>query len=923
MSTRNATPGPSSTASLKRAASSETEDSTLGPREAKKVKRDNKSSTNPSVGSVNGTTTRSKDKNKRRKRKKKRKMSVVEGSVGSTSQDVSRTRAGPAPSASVTNGAVAAALAPPAARSSVSSTTRPTMQQAAEDIAVDSDSDSDEGDEHQDTVNSAPRREETLVYTPREGSIETVEATTNVAQSTVNGVDDNAAPMVNGSSVLNSPGPSQPNGQELPGEASDATVDSDSDSDDDVDGPVPAKTASKGKDKGKQRARSPTPPPAPKPEQTEAELTSLLIASTSDQPSTSAQAEVQAAEIARLTQQLSEQSALLQRHQAHLNTVQQSLTCQICLDLLHRPYALSSCGHVACYPCLLRWFAANPARHPDTPVVDPEDIVNNRVDNIIPAPQGNNQENNNQNLQQRRRDAQRIIRQVLMRRKTCPICRAVVPNRPVEVYSIKDMVASLVRSQLIDHPVPPEAANTPSGAQTPADPWNNIFPPVTRSRGGQWAMELDPAGAQADGEHRGNLQDMGWFDMDDGGIYRCLDCMHEIYGRHCSSCGREYPGHPEDDSEGESGDDIMPGGWGDYFRALGNALEMDGDFDEDDYGDEGDFHDAEEDVIDLLSNDSVELEDDGSDEEEAGFLGRIWRHRPLNRRRRVIHPHHEDGFDEEDDDQHSHISVSSDGPIPIVDDDYHSDDVSDEVFYSEEDLEDIPPRRARRDRLRAQIPEDDDNEDDDDDEDYVSTQDFHDSDDEDDGNDEGDEDQIMATFARLNASRQQRRRVGATRPPRTRTRPQVGGSRGQAIVISDEEEEDAGQTEGDSDSDIGEMGRRSRRLAPPTSTRRGTRVTRRIASPSEDEGESDDAHSVAATGNVSDQDVQEGSSRGATRRSSRSTSRRGSTTGSARGGSAGPSRRNRQERSPSPPTETREQRRQRAAQAAERRRRYP
>src|SRR5690606_23643795 len=54
------------------------------------------------------------------------------------------------------NGAVAAALAPPAARSSVSSTTRPTMQQAAEDIAVDSDSESDEGDEHQDTVNVSP-----------------------------------------------------------------------------------------------------------------------------------------------------------------------------------------------------------------------------------------------------------------------------------------------------------------------------------------------------------------------------------------------------------------------------------------------------------------------------------------------------------------------------------------------------------------------------------------------------------------------------------------------------------------------------------------------------------------------------------------------------------------------------------------------
>lgn len=39
-------------------------------------------------------------------------------------------------------------------------------------------------------------------------------------------------------------------------------------------------------------------------------------------------------------------------------------------------------------------------------------------------------------------------------------------------------------------------------------------------------------------------------DMEDGGIYRCFDCMHEIWDGVCTSCGRLYPGHqpnPDDD----------------------------------------------------------------------------------------------------------------------------------------------------------------------------------------------------------------------------------------------------------------------------------------------------------------------------------------------------------------------------------------
>ena len=69
----------------------------------------------------------------------------------------------------------------------------------------------------------------------------------------------------------------------------------------------------KGKGKAVARSASPAIAPAhdePSLETSENTLTSLIIASTSTEPSTSAQAESQAAEIARLTQQLNEQNAV-------------------------------------------------------------------------------------------------------------------------------------------------------------------------------------------------------------------------------------------------------------------------------------------------------------------------------------------------------------------------------------------------------------------------------------------------------------------------------------------------------------------------------------------------------------------------------------------------------------------------------------
>ncbi|KAF9523781.1 hypothetical protein CPB83DRAFT_898454 [Crepidotus variabilis] len=38
--------------------------------------------------------------------------------------------------------------------------------------------------------------------------------------------------------------------------------------------------------------------------------------------------------------------------------LQPHLTCIICLDLLHSPFAVVPCGHIVCYHCLVKWFCA-------------------------------------------------------------------------------------------------------------------------------------------------------------------------------------------------------------------------------------------------------------------------------------------------------------------------------------------------------------------------------------------------------------------------------------------------------------------------------------------------------------------------------------------------------------------------------------
>lgn len=146
----------------------------------------------------------------------------------------------------------------------------------------------------------------------------------------------------------------------------------------------------------------------------------------------------------------------------------------------------------------------------------------------------------------------------IRRRKSCPVCRAAVTDRPIEMWGIKGMVAALVKSGLGDLPLPAPAAVE---AAANVDPWRNVFRKAGAPHGPMGGLHRffgappAPPAPPAGDEDR---EQMGWYDGEDGGIYRCIDCYHEIIYAHCSRCGRPYAGHAggDDDDDDEDGSDF-------------------------------------------------------------------------------------------------------------------------------------------------------------------------------------------------------------------------------------------------------------------------------------------------------------------------------------------------------------------------------
>ncbi|KAF9260699.1 hypothetical protein L218DRAFT_1079171 [Marasmius fiardii PR-910] len=201
----------------------------------------------------------------------------------------------------------------------------------------------------------------------------------------------------------------------------------------------------------------------------------------------------------QLNAELRTKSLLVHQHEQALSQVQQSITCQICLDLLYKPYALAPCGHTACHSCLVSWFTSQPVH-----------------DGALPD--GHRPHN------------------FYTRKKTCPHCRAIIRERPVEVWAIENMVIQLAQSGLLTNVPQPIPDDTLRSSEN-KDPWHNIFRPPPKCPETLYGEERPVTDLP--------VEETGMYDAEDGGIYRCLDCMHEIEDGICSGCDRAYNGHAQ------------------------------------------------------------------------------------------------------------------------------------------------------------------------------------------------------------------------------------------------------------------------------------------------------------------------------------------------------------------------------------------
>lgn len=120
------------------------------------------------------------------------------------------------------------------------------------------------------------------------------------------------------------------------------------------------------------------------------------------------------------------------------------------------------------------------------------------------------------------------------------------------------MVVNLIKSNLVDLPsvLPASARDTPgadASDNSRNDPWRNVFPKYNHQHHHQSHFYPQPI-EDNERDQEWDIEDIGMYDVEDGGIHRCLSCMHEIWGGFCTNCNREYSGHPRF-GDGDSDDD--------------------------------------------------------------------------------------------------------------------------------------------------------------------------------------------------------------------------------------------------------------------------------------------------------------------------------------------------------------------------------
>ncbi|KAF9523782.1 hypothetical protein CPB83DRAFT_653196 [Crepidotus variabilis] len=252
---------------------------------------------------------------------------------------------------------------------------------------------------------------------------------------------------------------------------------------------------------------------------------------------------------------------------------------------------------------------------------------------------------------------------------------------------------------------------------------------IARGHGQGWRNRRRGAGAGAPGAPAGQAvqenQDngaFGWHDAEDGGIYRCWDCMHEIWDGHCAGCGRRYdlpPNHrrdldlndnphrdlfvddeaaleeqigwlDQDVDEDEEEEELNGGGFGGVYRRRPYDYEVDVD-EEDEEAEPGEFDgwlDDDNDEGRLRAQHEVfhnDLEEDDDDDPDGDVYADEWH--GLHHR----HPHHY---------HRNRVVPDEDDEVEVVEDGPPQELLSDDEGEEPVQIARTPDRRVQLAALR-------------------------------------------------------------------------------------------------------------------------------------------------------------------------------------------------------------------------------
>ncbi|KAG0698228.1 hypothetical protein DFH29DRAFT_942389 [Suillus ampliporus] len=159
--------------------------------------------------------------------------------------------------------------------------------------------------------------------------------------------------------------------------------------------------------------------------------------------------------------QVSKAQNKVKKSEDAINTIEANVQCQICMELLLKPYALSPCGHVLCVSCLQEWFKKAPPGDDEMYDDDDPDFL-------------------------------------LYRKKTCPCCRGNIRHRPIPVFIVKSIASALLKVRGLS---PNTSSPTAGSPAADTDPWEGLFQPDD---------EIEDYGSDDDDDE----EDDDWLDED-------------------------------------------------------------------------------------------------------------------------------------------------------------------------------------------------------------------------------------------------------------------------------------------------------------------------------------------------------------------------------------------------------------------------